>query len=203
MFGAMDFLFTVRVMTMANIFYIIGASGSGKDSLIRYARENIPSELQVVFTHRYITRPANAGGENHIALNEKEFFFRQKMGCFAMNWYSHSTHYGIGIEINQWLAKGINVVMNGSRGYLEQAIKRYPELKPVLIRVDPNVLRKRLELRGRENENEIEQRLKQAIILEKSASHPQLITIDNNDSLNIAGEQLITVIQSQKEALCV
>jgi len=190
-------------MTMANIFYIIGASGSGKDSLIRYARENIHREIQVVFTHRYITRPANAGGENHIALDEKEFLSRQKMGCFAMDWYSHNTHYGIGIEINQWLVKGINVVINGSRGYLEQAKLRYPELKPVLIRVQPSVLRKRLELRGREDEEQIERRLKQAIRLEQTINHSQLVTIENNESLHTAGDQLIKVIQNQKQALCV
>lgn len=187
---------------MADLFYVIGASGSGKDSLIDYARTHVPENTQVVFTHRYITRPADAGGENHIALEKKEFFARQDMGCFAMAWYSHEIHYGIGVEINQWLGKGLNVVVNGSRGYLKYAAQQYPELKPVLITVQPEILRKRLELRGREDSIQIERRLEQARKLEKLVSHSRLIKIENNGLLEAAGERLIGAIQDQMQTKC-
>lgn len=189
-------------MTMADLFYVIGASGSGKDSLIDYARMHITDNRQVVFTHRYITRPANAGGENHIALDEKEFLARQAMGCFAMHWYSHDTWYGIGIEIHQWLAKGLNVVVNGSRAYLDQAGQKYPELRPVLISVRPEILRARLEERGRENAEQIDHRLEQAIRLEKMHPHPGLVKIENNAELKDAGEQLIRTLQGWKNERC-
>ena len=189
---------------MANLFYVIGASGSGKDSLIQYARSHLAESASVVFTHRYITRSADAGGENHVELNENEFFSRVKMRCFSMNWYSHNTYYGIGIEINQWLALGLNVVVNGSREYLEEAAKKYPELIPVLVGVDQDILRERLKDRGRENEKQIDLRLKQARRLEAKVSHPKLIKIENNDDLNVAGEQLIDIIykQKQKQSQC-
>lgn len=98
------------------LIYIIGPSGSGKDTFINLGRQHLGREPDVCFAHRYITRPASAGGENHIALTEEEFLARQSAGLFAMNWYSHGYHYGIGIEINQWLALGLTVVVNGSRG---------------------------------------------------------------------------------------
>lgn len=187
---------------MAELFYLIGASGSGKDSLISYARTHIPLEAKVVFTHRYITRPANAGGENHIALDEREFLAREEMRCFAMSWRSHDLRYGIGVEINQWLAKGLNVVINGSRAYLPQAARNYPELRPILISVEPDILRVRLEQRGREDGEQITQRLVQARELEKSLTHPRLIKIYNNGSLEEAGELLMDIIQRLNNKQC-
>ena len=187
---------------MAKLFYVIGASGSGKDSLIHYARSQLSEDAQVIFTHRYITRPADAGGENHVSLNENEFFSRKQMRCFAMSWYSHDTYYGIGIEINQWLALDLNVVVNGSRAYLNKAAKKYTELIPVLISVDQDVLRDRLKRRGRENDKQIEHRLKQARDLVTAAYHPQLIKIENNGPLERAGEKLMNIIFNEKQSRC-
>jgi ribose 1,5-bisphosphokinase len=119
------------------LIYLIGPSGSGKDTLINLVRQQLGQECDVCFAHRYISRPASAGGENHVALTEGEFLARQRAGLFAMSWASHGCHYGIGIEINQWLAKGLTVVLNGSRGYLDSALKDYPELRPVLVDVAP------------------------------------------------------------------
>lgn len=187
---------------MAKLFYVIGASGSGKDSLIQYVRQTMQQDTRVVFAHRYITRRADAGGENHVALTEQEFYTRQAMGCFAMHWYSHNTWYGIGIEINQWLAKGISVVVNGSRAYLERATEKYSELCPVLISAQTDIIRRRLELRGRENMQQINQRLEQAIKLDKRVLHPDLIRIENNTSLDEAGRRLIDTIQTVKQQRC-
>lgn len=133
----------------ARLIYVVGASGSGKDSLMSYARSRLANESQVVFAHRYITRSADAGGENHVALTQEEFDSRRRAGLMAMHWESHGHAYGLGIEVNQWLAKGITVVVNGSREYLETAAQRYPELVPVWVEVSPEVLRARLQARGR------------------------------------------------------
>lgn len=187
---------------MADLFYVIGASGSGKDSLLDYARQHMPENTRVVFTHRYITRPAGAGGENHIALDEKEFYARQQMGCFAMNWYSHETHYGIGIEINQWLGKGLNVVINGSRAFLHDAAQKYHELRPILISVRPDILQVRLEQRGRETAEQIAQRLQQACRLEKKVSHPRLIRLENNGNIEDAGEKFLSIIHPNYSSKC-
>ncbi|MCW8901937.1 MAG: phosphonate metabolism protein/1,5-bisphosphokinase (PRPP-forming) PhnN [Gammaproteobacteria bacterium] len=195
-------LLIMRVMTMANLYYVIGASGSGKDSLMNFARNHMPENTKAVFTHRYITRPANAGGENHVSLSEKEFNLRKAAGCFAMSWYSHDMYYGISIEINQWLRFGLDVVVNGSRAYLDEATKLYPQLQPVLISVNSDILRERLESRGRETPEQIERRLEQAHSLELQVSHPGLIIIKNNSTVENAGEQFIQLICNQKQTQC-
>jgi len=187
-------------MIMAKLFYVIGASGAGKDSLIHHVRQNMPDDASIMYAHRYITRPADAGGENHVALSIREFEHRKELGCFAMHWFSHETHYGIGKEINVWLSHGLNVVMNGSRGYLQEAKKLFPELIPVLISVNPEVLSDRLYARGRESSSQIKQRLIQAVKLENEVKHYQLIKVENNGLLEDAGKALLnSILNSQNE----
>jgi len=185
-------------MTMVEhgrLFYVIGASGVGKDSLMLYAREGLADDKSVLFAHRYITRPVELEGENHIALSDEEFDSRLHGGCFSMHWRSHGLKYGIGIETDQWLEKGINVVMNGSRGYLQEASSRYPELRPVLIRVSPDKLEQRLLARGRENADDIKHRLTRASQFE-SLRHSNLTIITNDGLLEEAGEHFLRLISS-------
>jgi ribose 1,5-bisphosphokinase len=187
---------------MAELYYVIGPSGAGKDSLLDYARQHIGSNSAVVFAHRYITRPADAGGENHVSLSQDEFICRQQMGCFAMQWYRHNTWYGIGIEINQWLAMGLKVVVNGSRAYLDTALQKYPGLITVVVSVSPDTVRERLLARGRENLEEIEKRVMQAKVLERKIHHPRMVKISNEGVLADAGNSLIELIHG-KDWVCV
>lgn len=146
---------------MARIFYVIGASGAGKDSVIDAVRQAWPSNILVA--HRYITREACAGGENHIALTEAEFFYRRHHDLFAMYWQANGLHYGVGLEVDLWLANGCDVMVNGSREFLPQALAQYGNLLvPVVVDVALSVLEQRLRIRGRETEAEIQQRLMRA-----------------------------------------
>lgn len=187
---------------MAKLFYIVGGSGAGKDSLIDYIRKYISDHEKVEIIRRYITRSFNAGGENHIALTEEEFFKYRENEHFAMCWFSHNTYYGIGTEIDCLLSKNISVVMNGSREYIREAARKYPDIIPVLISVDPLVLSERLFSRGRENYDEIQKRIAQAVKLENSVQHPNLIVVDNNSSLENAGEQLLNIITNRFSDKC-
>ena len=51
------------------LIWLMGASGSGKDSLLTELRQR--EQTQLLVAHRYITRAASAGSENHIALSEQ------------------------------------------------------------------------------------------------------------------------------------
>lgn len=172
------------------LFYLVGASGAGKDSLLTAVREDLPADAPLAFAHRYITRPANSGGENHVALSEAEFQQRLKHDLFAMHWQSHGLHYGIGREIESWLQAGLEVVVNGSRGYLAEARLRFPRLCAVHLRVDPVLLRERLRARGRESDAAIELRLAQAAELDRTLAGLPLQVIDNNGTLAEAVAQL-------------
>ena len=182
------------------LLYVIGASGSGKDSLMSYARNHLEKDSSIVFAHRYIARPHDAGGENHIALSESEFDARLERKLFPLYWQSHGMRYGIGSELNHWLAKGLTVVMNGSRAYLSEASRNYPELVPVLVEVSPEILRARLSSRGRESAADIESRLQRAHEFTK-LSHVKLLRFSNNAALKETGQAFVELIRSQAKAI--
>lgn len=174
------------------LIYVMGASGSGKDSLMRYAREKLARHPNIVFAHRYITRPADAGGENHVSLSPDEFASRAAAGLFALHWQSHGHHYGIGIEIDQWLANSATVIVNGSREYLPHVVSRYGDVVPLLIKVSPDVLRERLLRRGRETSDQIEKRLHRHQVLSDSCG--ECLTVNNDGPLHDSGDTLIGII---------
>ncbi|MCH8497385.1 MAG: phosphonate metabolism protein/1,5-bisphosphokinase (PRPP-forming) PhnN [Marinobacter sp.] len=188
-------------MPRASLIYLVGPSGSGKDSLMAYARHELATEPGLVFCHRYITRKPDAGGENHIYLSADEFAARQQAGLFAMHWQSHGQRYGVGIEINQWLAKGVSVVVNGSRSYLPEIANRYPELKVVWIEVSEATLRARLVARGRESLAAIEARMarnKELLTKDRTLLQQRLITLDNNGPLSEAGNRLVQLLETHR-----
>lgn len=175
------------------LYYVIGASGVGKDTLMDYARERL-IQAPVIFAHRYITRPVELKGENHIHLSEAEFANRLRLGCFKFHWNSHGWSYALGTEVDTWLNQGLNVVMNGSRGYFEQACSLHPELIPVLITASSETLRERLVKRGRESAEEIEERIARAA--EYAVPQTALMrTIENETTIEEAGEKLVSLFK--------
>lgn len=176
---------------MSKIVWLMGPSGSGKDSLLTALRQQENNQLLVA--HRYITRAADAGCENHIALSEKEFAQRQKQGLFALCWQAHRQSYAVGIELDIWLDSGLDVVVNGSRQHLAQARARYgAALVPICLHVSTDVLRKRLEARGRETEQQIEQRLQRAALYAPDLDNCMIL--NNDGSLDESVSSFIHLI---------
>jgi len=184
------------------LIYVIGASGSGKDTLIKAAANALAEHSDIRFARRFITRPPDPDGENHVPISKEAFNARAQQGLFAMQWSGNGHDYGIGREINTWLSSGSTVVVNGSRQWLAQAFARYPELVPVLIEVSPSILRQRLQKRGRESTPEIEARLRR-----HQQIHPEIeqcIVINNDGALSEASRAFIQAIRqpARDTALC-
>src|SRR3989344_685352 len=140
------------------LIYIIGPSGSGKDSLLDAARARL-AERGCRIVRRVITRSAEAVGEAALGVSPQQFVQMQAQGAFALSWHANGLSYGIPRQIDDWLAAGQDVLVNGSRGYLPKARERYPELLAILLQVDEAALRQRLHARGRESAEQIEARL--------------------------------------------
>lgn len=185
---------------MSRLIFIVGASGVGKDTLLHYARRHINGSLPLVFAHRYITRPVSEDGENHIALSTEEFLLRREKDLFSLDWEGNGLYYGIGKEIDGWMEKGLAVVVNGSRGYLETARRRYPDMIPILIEADPDVILRRLEARGREAAADIDSRFKRQPAM--SLQVDGLVRISNNGLPEEGGDRLIGILQHLIQEYC-
>lgn len=182
------------------LIYVVGPSGAGKDTLLQWVRTRLAAErpaLPVAFSHRYITRGPGAGGESHVPLDPVEFAARRKAGLFAMTWEGHGLAYGIGIEIDLWRRAGMTVVVNGSRAHLVEAVRHAPDLTPVLVTASRDVLRHRLESRGREPADRIAARLARAASIQ--VVHPALTKIENDGPVAQGGRALMRVIVDRAE----
>jgi ribose 1,5-bisphosphokinase len=179
------------------LVYVMGPSGAGKDSVLERARSMLSIDAPVTFAHRYITRPADVGGENHVALTRTEFAMRRAHGLFAFHWHVHGNDYGIGREIDAWRAANLTVVVSGSREHYEK-VAGNPGLHPVLITAPIDKLRARLASRGRESAAAAASRLQRGEAY--AVSDPRLVTIVNDGTLDGAAEAFVRVLATLRYA---
>ena len=181
------------------LFYLMGPSGSGKDSLIDASREPLRA-LNCEVMRRVITRSAESVGEDAIGVTPDEFERRQHAGAFSLAWQANGLSYGIPREMDEWLQAGRHVLVNGSRANLRQAIEKYPTLVAILLTVNDEVLRKRLLNRGRETPEQIDARLaRNALFKDRRSSDSPVHQIDNSVDLAVAVSSLLELIRLNAE----
>ena len=163
------------------LFLVVGPSGAGKDALIAAARAALAHDPNFLFPRRLITRPAEAGGEDHIAMSQAAFEAAAAEGAFSLHWRSHGLGYGISKQLETALAAGRNVVVNVSRSVVDEARKRLQPVKIILVTAPVPVLAERLAARGRESAAEIAERLARASYAEPSG--PDVVRIENAGAL--------------------
>lgn len=139
---------------------VVGPSGAGKDTLMAAAAASRPD---LVWARRAITRPATAGGEPFEGVDEAEFARRRAAGAFAIWWEAHGLSYGVPMSALTAAKAGATVMFNGSRAALDAARAVFPALEVVLVTAPPEILARRLALRGRESEAEIARRLARSV----------------------------------------
>lgn len=152
-------------MSRGRLILVVGPSGAGKDTLMDGARAALADDPDFVFAQRCITRPADAGGEDHLAVSVDEFRRMTDAGGFMLHWRAHGLHYGLPSALESDLDAGRTVIANVSRGVLKEATDRYPGTRVLLITAQPEVLAKRLAERGRESEEDIRARLSREAVV--------------------------------------
>lgn len=171
------------------LIVVLGPSGSGKDTLMSYARNELAARDDVMFVRRTITRPADAGSEDHVPMTDVEFDAAIDRGDFSLTWAANGLRYGLPRTIKAHLGEGKPAIVNGSRGAWGVIRQVFPTAVAVEIRVDRSILAQRLQSRGRESAQEIEARLARAAALETGFEAD--VVIDNSGTLERAGLALV------------
>ncbi len=169
---------------------VVGPSGAGKDTLMAAARSRLVGDPRFVFARRAITRPAEAGGEDHEPLTEAAFATRRDAGGFALWWEAHGLSYGIPSAIEDEMAAGRVVVANLSRGVLADADRRY-RLRVLRITAPIAVLTARLLARGREDAADIEARLAREVKLPPGLD---IVTVMNDGPVEAGVDDVIAAL---------
>ncbi len=183
-----------RTALPGRLVYLMGPSGSGKDSLIDAARATLATH-NVAVARRVITRSAEAKGEDAVGVSPERFAQMRAEGDFALCWRANGLDYGIPVQIDHWLQQGRSVLVNGSRAHLAEARQRYPDLLAVLLTVEPQVLRQRLLARGRESLEDIERRLARSQQLQLPGK--DVYVLDNSTRLDDTVERLLEFLREQ------
>lgn len=139
---------------------VVGPSGAGKDTLLAGA---LAARPDWVLVRRVITRPADAGGEDHDPATPEEFAARTARGDFAVHWTAHGLSYGIPAAVVGQAGTGATVLFNGSRAALAAARAAFPALDVVWITAPADVLAARIAARGRESQADAAARLARAL----------------------------------------
>ncbi len=180
-------------MSTGRLFLVVGPSGAGKDTLLDAARVYFAKNEKVRFPQRYITRSAAAGGENHIEINYDDFARLKEEDGFAFFWEAHGLKYAIPKEVEADLQNGLNVVVNVSRGVIDDVRETYRDVSILSITVSPEELEKRLYARGRESKDTIARRLARAQAYRVEGR--DVIEIDNSGSLEPAIKRFIGLLE--------
>ena len=141
------------------LFLVVGPSGAGKDTLLHGARTALAGDKKYVFARRVITRPDDAGGEDHESVEKDEFEQRRARGNFMAWWSAHDLDYGLPRELLDDLAAGRHVVANVSRGAIGDIAACVGAVRVIEVTASPKLLAARLRSRGREDAGDVAGRL--------------------------------------------
>lgn len=178
------------------LFFMVGPSGSGKDTLLRWLAAQLPAASNIVFARRIITRPAD-DNEASEYLDETTFWQAAAAGEFAMQWQANGLCYAIRRGIDADLQAGRDVIVNGSRQYIAQLRQAYPSAQVIWIEAGIEQIRRRIVDRRRESGPALLRRLER--VTQFSVVGDDVVRIDNNGTIEHAGAQLLAVFSRAKK----
>ncbi|WP_323769490.1 phosphonate metabolism protein/1,5-bisphosphokinase (PRPP-forming) PhnN [Antarctobacter sp.] len=180
-------------MMAGRFIAVVGPSGVGKDSVMAALAARDP---RFVVARRMITRPEEAGGEDHTGVSGAEFDRIETDGGFALSWRAHRLSYGIPTEVDADIAKGRDVLANLSRGVLARAQARFDRFAVLSLTAPVEVLAQRLAGRGRETADQIADRLGRTA--SPLPNGLPVISVENTGPLEQTVDTILTRLQPQR-----
>lgn len=171
---------------MVQIILIVGASGVGKDTLIK----NIKHKANINFTKRYITREPDSNEQNYY-IDKDAFELLKSNNFFISTWEAHNNKYAI--AKNQ-IKEGLNII-SISRAAIKNFEQFYKNVTTIEVTLPRDTLYKRLQKRGRENEEQILKRLNRTYL---KIDAKNIIQFDNSNDIEQSSEEFINLIEKIK-----
>lgn len=167
---------------MPKIILIVGASGVGKDTLLKHAKTKINAN----FVKRHITRIPDSHEDNYY-INDDDFYQLRNDNYFIASWSAHNNLYGI--AKNQ-IQEGLNIV-SISRSAICDFERHYEDVTTIEITLSKEHLYQRLKNRNREDEEAIQERI--------SRSYPAIcakrfIQFENDKAIEEAVADFIRIL---------
>jgi guanylate kinase len=187
-------------MGKAKAFVITGPSGVGKGTLIRGLLERLPGlELSVSATTRG-RRPGERDGIDYFFLTPEEFDKRVREGAFLEHATYSGNRYGtLRAEVVERLDRQIPVVLEIEVQGARQVRETLPEAVAVFIAPpSPEALRERLQRRGTDTVEAMEERLRTAETELRARSEFAHVIV--NDEIERATEELTTIVRESLSA---
>ncbi len=145
-------------MQKGTFYLIVGASGSGKDTVICRTVSIIG---RVFVPIKYTTRKPRKGemkGREYHFVSERRF---KRLKLFA-KYTVYGASYGVGMKLLEKLEQGYDVFLNISNQLTYELKSKHQPTKIVFVFVSLKNLKQRMLQRGRDDDHEIEQRLQRA-----------------------------------------
>lgn len=179
---------------MGGVFIaVVGKSGVGKDAVMTAARQHLEGMGPFCFPRRVITRPENAGGEDHISATEAGFLASAEAGHFILWWSAHGHHYGVPSTVADMIDTNAAVILNISRGAVQEARHRFERVAVIEVTARAETIEIRLKSRGRETENEIAERQARTAHPDWADGVPHHL-INNDGSLEEAADAFVQAV---------
>jgi ribose 1,5-bisphosphokinase len=184
------------MLAPGRLVLVVGGSGVGKDTMLSRARAALSGDDRFVFPRRAITRSGDAT-EEHQAVTDAEFDALKETGALSLSWVAHGLRYGLPRSLEAEIVVGRIVVCNVSRTMIATARQKFARITVIEITAPFQVRSERIVQRGREDAENVAQRLARTI--EDSSIEPSDITIDNGGPIDDAVAAFVSVLRGLKE----
>jgi len=176
--------------------FVVGPSGSGKDSLISYARTAYAGNTAVVFPRRIVTRTSSAH-EDHDTMDEAAFAKGEAEAAFAISWRAHGLGYAIPNSALDEVGRGAIAVCNVSRRVVPWSRIHLQNVAVVEVTAPVEVLAERLAGRARIEDGDLAARLARSL----EVWTPVDASIVNDRTIEEAGRELVGFIARHAAAI--